>query len=202
MTALWYYSNHDQPIGPLTFAELQAAILLMSEPHKALVWHTGLDNWREAQYVPQLSMAVSNTVKKGETESRSTKRPRRAWSGVLTTIVVVAGLAAARNLFSPEPDSNSSIGGKAREAFIKEGHASCLRKQQGDTTNTSLSLSRESLSGYCSCYINALADLTTYGDVKNYPKDGSIPPNMKRKIEKAEPACLDKFQRQLMGDHR
>jgi hypothetical protein len=201
MTSLWYYANNDQQIGPLTFAELQAALSVMSEPHKALVWHTGLDSWREAQQVHELSTIVPQSANPG-TEIKPKQRPQRTWGGILTTVVVVGGLAAIRHLPSTEPALSGPITGKTREGFIREGHSSCLKKQEGDASARSLSLSREILSGYCSCYINALADLTTYDDVKIAAKDSAIPSIMKQKIDKVEPTCLDKFQRKLMGDQQ
>jgi len=205
MTALWYYANHDQPIGPLTFAELQAALLLMSEPRKALVWHAGLDSWREAQYIQELSTVVSTTVKNTKGETKSTKRSQRKWGGVLTTVIIVVGLATARHLPSLEPDPNSPISGKTREVFVSEASASCLKKQESAPENKSLSLSRETLASYCSCYVNALAALITYsdlkkvGDGKNLPKDGTIPPELKIKTDTVSPPCWDDVQKKLMG---
>jgi hypothetical protein len=205
MTPLWYYSNHNQPIGPLTFAELQAALLLMSEPDKALVWRAGLDTWREAQFVRELSTVVSTTLKDTKTETKSTKRSQRTWGGVLTTFVIVGGLAAARHSPPSQPAPNSPISGKTREVFVSEANASCLKKQENDPANKSLSLSHETLSGFCSCYVNALAALITYGDLKkigdgeNLPKDGTMPSDLKSKTDKVSPPCWDDVQKKLMG---
>lgn len=205
MTALWYYSNCDQPIGPLTFTELQAALLLMPEPHKVLVWHTDLDSWREAQYIAELSTVVSETARNPKAEISSTKTPRRAWGGVMTTVVVVAGLAAARHLPSSGPDPNSPISGKTKEVFVSEANASCLRKQENDPSNKALSLTRETLVGFCSCYVNALAASISYGELKaigeekNLPKDGTLPPQLKSKADKLSAPCWDDIQKKLMG---
>jgi hypothetical protein len=46
--------------------------------------------------------------------------------------------------------------------------------------------------------MNALADLITVGDSRDLPKDGTIPPELKRKIEKVLPACSDDLQKKLM----
>lgn len=205
MTALWYYSNHDQPVGPLTFAELHATLLLMSEPHKALVWHTGLDSWREAQYVHELSTVLSTTVKNTTPKIKSTKRPQRTWGGVLTTVLIVVGLAAARHLPSSEPDPNSPISGKTREVFVSAANESCQKKQESDPANKSLSLRHETLAGYCSCYVNALAALITNGDLKkigdrkDLPNDGTMPSELKSKADKVSPPCWDDVQMKLMG---
>lgn len=209
MTVLWYYSNQDQPIGPLTFVELQAALLLMSEPDKVLVWHTGLDTWREAQYVQELSAIASVTPKISKveikTEIKPAERPRRAWAGALTTVVVVAGLAAVRHLPSSEPDLNSPINGKTREVFVSEANASCLKKQESAPENKSLSLSHETLVGFCSCYVDGLAASVTYGDLKkigerkDFSQDATMPPELKSKAEKVSPPCWDDVQKKLMG---
>lgn len=202
MTALWYYSNHDQPIGPLTLTELRAALSLMEEPDKALVWHTGLDSWQEAQHVRELSSAVSTTAIPSKTDINVPKRPQRIWGGVLTTTVIVAALTAARHLPASEADANSPISGQTRQAFVKEANASCLRKQESDPANKPLSLSHETLAGYCSCYVNALASLITYADLrKNLHEDGTTPPDLKSKIDKVSPPCWNELQKKLMrGD--
>jgi hypothetical protein len=199
MNGFWYYANEGQRIGPLTLAELEAALFKLPDRHKALVWRTDFETWQEAQYVPALSAVVSNSSK-----GKSSSSQGRKWGGGLVAVVIVAGLAAARHLPS-EPDPNSPISGKGREAFVEEGSASCLKKQESDPEMKALSLSRETLVNYCTCYMNALADLTTFGELKNVhvSKDGTtIPTELKRKVEKASSTCLDDLKKKLMQGQR
>jgi hypothetical protein len=196
MNGFWYYANRDQPIGPLTLAELEAALFKLPEPHKALVWRTDFENWQEAQYVPALSAVLSNSSKNVKAGKYSSSQGRK-WRGGLAAVVIVAGLAAARYLPSSEPDPNSPISGKEREKFIETGSASCL-EHESDPGVRALSYTHEMIVSYCSCYNNAVADLTTVGDIKNFPKDGTTPPEMKRKIEKAESTCLEDLKKKLM----
>ena len=204
MNGFWYYANEGQPIGPLTLVELEAALFKLPERHKALVWRTDFETWQEARYVPALSAVVSNLSKVVKAGKSSSSQGRK-WGGGLVAVVIVTGLAAARHLPSSEPDPNSPISGKGREAFVEEGSASCLKKQESDPEMKALSLSRATLVNYCSCYMNALADLTTFGELKNVhvPKGGTtIPTELKRKVEKASSTCLDDLKKKLMQGQR
>jgi hypothetical protein len=92
----------------------------------------------------------------------------------LVAVVIVAGLAPTTANGAPPPDPNSQ-----REAFVKEGSASCLKKLES-SPEIMKALSRETLVNYCSCYMNALADLA---------KDGTTIPT--EKVEKTASACWD-----------
>jgi hypothetical protein len=74
-----------------------------------------------------------------------------------------------------------------------------MRKQENDPDNKALALSKEKLEKYCSCYMNALADATTNGDLKEVVKEGSFTPAMHKKVDAASAICVDKLRRNLLG---
>jgi hypothetical protein len=224
MEGFWYYANGDKPVGPLTFAELRSALTRLSQPHSVLVWHASFDNWRQAQNIPEIRSIARNLPypepAKGElvieprpeygsksVEQKDQSHPAtwRKVGGTLMTIVVFVTASTivrtlTRSVPNPaKPDIASPISGKLREDFIMAGRETCMKKQESESVNKSLRLSREALMGYCSCYMDALADSMTYGDLDKAPRDGKISPEMQKKIDKASPPCWESLQRRLMG---
>src|SRR5262252_1523539 len=55
MTDLWYYGDGETPRGPVSLAELVAALGKIPEPRKTLVWRQGFPDWKPAELVPELS---------------------------------------------------------------------------------------------------------------------------------------------------
>jgi GYF domain 2 len=51
----WFYAEGEKPKGPVTSAELLAALRNMLDPGKVKVWHAGFSDWRDAKDVSQLS---------------------------------------------------------------------------------------------------------------------------------------------------
>jgi hypothetical protein len=224
MEGIWYYAKENKQMGPLTFAELRSTLSRLPQANNVLVWHAGFDNWRQAQDVPEFRLFTPTNsthssqtgpeifIEPRATESESVAREHESrpttWrkiGGTLVTIVVFAiSFNVARNLTNSgpniaKPDKAAPISGKAREGFIKGGMETCLRKQESDADNKSLRLSRETLTGYCSCSMNALADSVTFGELENAPHDGTIPAEFQKKIDKVSSPCLEKMQRSLMG---
>jgi hypothetical protein len=223
MEGFWYYANGDKPVGPLTFAELRSALTRLSQPHSVLVWHASFDNWRQAQNIPELRAIARNLAypepTKGElvieprpeygsksVEQKDQSRPaswRKVGGTLMTIVVFVTASTIARNLTRSvpnpaKPDIASPISGKLREGFFTAGMETCMKKRESEAVNKDLRLSR-ALMGYCSCYMDALADSMTYGDLEKSPRDGTISPEMQKKIDKASPPCLESMQRKLMG---
>jgi len=97
------------------------------------------------------------------------------------------------------PSPASIIYGKARESFVREGIKSCTTKQENDPETKALALSKDKLEKYCSCYMNALADATTYGDLQELVKEGPNTPAMHKKVDAASASCVDWLRRNLLG---
>jgi hypothetical protein len=215
MEGFWYYASENGSVGPLTIAELEAALSNLPTPHRALVWHSSLDSWREAEAVPDLlavlprsgaGSSLSDTGSpKGQAPNNTQGRANRrtVGGGLVTTLVLVSALTIARNVTisgptPAKPDMTSPISGAAREAFTKTGMDTCLRKQESDADTKALMLSREVLSGYCSCYMNELANKTIVGDLNN-SRDGTLSSEMKKRMEMASSTCWESLQKKLMG---
>lgn len=218
MTDVWYYAQGDKPVGPLTFNELKAMLSGISKPQDMLVWRAGFVDWIEAgnvaQLVPYLKvktpspppLPVAIDRRDGAfvaVKSSDSKRRDRKGSiiSVILIVIIVAGaryLSRSTEIIS-SPDPASVISGNERASFINEGITSCMKKQESDPDTKSLSLSREVLSNYCSCYMNALADKTTYGDLRGASTDRSVTPAMQAKIGAADASCADKMRRSLLG---
>jgi hypothetical protein len=225
MEGFWYYANEDKSVGPLTFAQLIGSLSHLREPSRILVWHANFDNWREARDVPEILAVMPDladlrppqaelhvqprTEYRAERSTSIAKARQGGWrkvAGTMLTIVVFAvSSGVVRNLMHSatgraKPDLASPISGAGKEAFIKSGRESCLKKQESDPDNKALRLSRETLTSYCSCYMDALAGSITFGDLEHSPKDGgAIPPEMQAKIDKASSPCWESLQRRLLG---
>ncbi len=224
MNDVWYYAQDDKSVGPLTLDELRVVLSTVSGTKTILVWQRRFSNWVKAEEVPELAAFVlkppplpslSPSVPPFPlalppdlivpTGAQSSSPQRRKFTGSIVSVtLIVMVIMGARYLTHSGgaisyPDSTSLISGKARESFVTEGITSCMKKQENDPENKSLSLSRQVLTKYCSCYMNALADMTTYGDLRAVSKDGSVVPVMKNKIGAADASCADKLRRNLLG---
>jgi len=91
------------------------------------------------------------------------------------------------------------ISGKTREAFTDAAMSACLENQKNHPDNKPFQFSRETIAGYCSCYVDSLANLTTFGDLNNYQGDGKVAPELQKKVDKVSPPCWESTQRKLMG---
>jgi hypothetical protein len=58
MSELWYYAEGNKPVGPLTLADMTAALSGMPNPANLLVWRDGLPSWVKAKDVPELARLV------------------------------------------------------------------------------------------------------------------------------------------------
>jgi hypothetical protein len=221
MEGFWYYAIENKPVGPLTFAQLTVALSGLSEPRSVLLWNASFDSWREARDVPEILAIMPDLTHPPPLQAEFLEQPwtgterdlkkggpqKTGWRKTAGTAlsVVIFGISFGvvreftRSTTGPKPDLKSPISGPARGAFTKAGMESCLKKQESSPENKALRLSRETLVSYCSCYVDALANSTTFGDLNNYPNDGTIPPEMQEKINKASPPCWEGLQRKLMG---
>jgi hypothetical protein len=97
------------------------------------------------------------------------------------------------------PDPGGIISGASRDSFVAAGMDTCLKKQENDPDNQSASLSKEALRKYCSCYMNALADTVTYGDLKGATQGGPMTSAMQKKVDAPAASCRTKLLRTLLG---
>lgn len=218
MGGFWYYAGSEQPIGPLTFAELTNALLMLPEPHATLVWHTSFERWRMAGDVSEIASQIPKFSSYQSARRGTGGRPPGAstadlpkqsggsrWRSFGLIAVMAIAFGVARQLFIypngvTKADPEAPISGKAREAFVKGGMDACLKKQENDPENKAASLSRESLSSYCSCYMENLATSITNGDLRDkQPQELLASATMKKKMESSSSACQLEFQKKLMG---
>jgi hypothetical protein len=223
MEGFWYYAVENKPIGPLTFVQLTVTLSGLSNPRSVLLWHASFDRWREAREVPEILKIMPDLARppplqaellvQAPTDYRTERDPKnnelqktgwRKTAGTVLSVVVFAisfGVVRefGRSGTSPKLDLAEAISGPAKEAFTKAGMESCLRKQESAPDNKTLRLSRETLVSYCSCFLDALASSTTFGDLNNSSKDGIISAEMQAKIDKAAPPCWEDIQKKLLG---
>jgi uncharacterized protein DUF2569/uncharacterized protein DUF4339 len=57
MSAVWYYADRATKHGPMTLAELSAALSAVSAPRETLVWRPGFESWQRAGDVSELAGA-------------------------------------------------------------------------------------------------------------------------------------------------
>lgn len=156
MGHIWYYSQNDRPVGPLSFVELKVALATLDMSQQILVWHDGLQSWQDVETFPDLlpvrkpSVALSTVA-----EVRPKRSFRKTWGARLATafafalaLTVVRSLSQSNgsqsNIQAAAINDSSAITGKVREEFIKAGMATCLEKQENAEENKGLNLSRES----------------------------------------------------------
>jgi uncharacterized protein DUF4339 len=222
MSNLWYCEDRGESIGPLSIFELKAFLTRAADGNSVLVWREGMANWQSAGEVPELVASIAvpllptsvrpsasgasiNPSDKKDDGIRSPKSKSRSAS-FLYSLLCIALVGGGLRFLSEEsrtatsPDLTKPISGSARDAFVKEGAKTCLGKQESDPENRSLAISKEKLMTYCSCYINSLADIVTYGDMSvELPKDGSIPPWLQGKIASLGSTCADQLRKGLLG---
>jgi hypothetical protein len=92
MTDSWYYMRGDQPVGPLSQAQLMAALLQSPYWHQEYVWKPGYDAWQKAGSVDELSSALAQAHLE-QLEHLAQHRPRSRKASVLVTALLYAGLA-------------------------------------------------------------------------------------------------------------
>ena len=57
----WHYEANDQPVGPVSFETLQGLISTGTVPLTARVWTKGMDDWTEADNIPDLKSVAPAT---------------------------------------------------------------------------------------------------------------------------------------------
>ncbi len=90
MTDSWYYTRDGQQLGPVSRAQLVAALRQSPYWHQEYVWKTGTPAWEQAGSIEELSaeMAQSHLEALARLDHSS---PAKA--SVLVTILTYVGLA-------------------------------------------------------------------------------------------------------------
>jgi hypothetical protein len=225
MSDIWYYAVEDKEVGPLSLADLTAIFSHVSNARDVLVWRAGFEQWQRAATVPELAAFVIKppplrqpppllpTLPRDPliVPARAVQSPninrRNVIGRIATGVLIAVAIAGVRFLshsggVTSSPDPSSIISGKSRETFVAAGMGTCLKKQENDPDTKALSLPKGTLEKYCSCYMSALADTITNGDLRDLPKDGPIPTTMQKKISTADASCADTFRRSLLGGGR
>lgn len=249
MNDIWYYSDNNNSVGPLSFADLSTILAHVPNGKDVLVWQIGFENWKKASTVPELiefvikppplpstppplpflapvlfpkPLVVSAEVREqsglhhnevsrtnivgsiqSDLEQSRSQKPIRE-----NNLFRYIGIAAMIAMFSfsvrylshsgsnvPVPDAASIISGNVRAAFVTEGMKTCLKKQEADPENAALSIPKETLNKYCSCYMNGLADITTYEEAISI----TMTPTLQKKVDKASIICQDSLRKSLLG---
>lgn len=55
MTDSWYYAEGQNSRGPVSLAELMAALARTADPRRVLVWRQGFDNWKPVELVDEVT---------------------------------------------------------------------------------------------------------------------------------------------------
>jgi fumarate reductase subunit D len=58
MSDAWYYAEGDKAVGPVSLADLEKRLFLVSNAKEVLVWRDGLANWVKAKNLPELTQHV------------------------------------------------------------------------------------------------------------------------------------------------
>ena len=90
MTDSWYYMRGDKPVGPVTRAQLVAALLQSPYWHQEYVWKPEYPAWQQAGSIDELSSELAQSQLEHLTQG-DRRRARKA--SVLVTALVYAGLA-------------------------------------------------------------------------------------------------------------
>jgi hypothetical protein len=219
----WYYAIDSKQIGPLTFAQLTAALSGLANSRRALLWHASFDGWRNAYEVPELIAIMPDLARPPPLEANIRVDPqahesrvtnstnsiyeKKGWRktvGSLLSVVIIGisfGLVreVTRSATTAKLDPTRPISGAAKETFTKAAMESCQKKQESAPENKNLRLTHESLVSYCSCFVDSLAISTTFGDLEKQPTNGTISAELQIKIDKASSPCFDSLQKKLMG---
>jgi hypothetical protein len=126
----WFYAEGEKPKGPVTSAELLAALRNMLDPGKVKVWHAGFSDWRDAKDVPQLSDQLPPPLVAAKLESTPTRSSevepseqdaamklpkntrRRVVSLVALVAVVVLGSIFGSVIFARPPEGIAYLAGE------------------------------------------------------------------------------------------
>lgn len=56
---MWYYSQNNQQLGPVSEDQLKSMLRGASLPSSSLVWKEGMTDWKPVSEIPELSIAVT-----------------------------------------------------------------------------------------------------------------------------------------------
>ena len=107
------------------------------------------------------------------------------------SLVIAVGVVALAAAYPVTEHPFAS--GSERDAFIRNGTASCVRKQRGLPENRDVS--DDAMNAFCSCYTSAAADATTREDIQYQAKYGTMSADAKDRLTTAYNKCLPRNSR-------
>jgi hypothetical protein len=57
----WYYSDGDEPVGPVSLADLTAILSRIANAKNLLIWRDGFEEWQRAETVPECGFIIKPT---------------------------------------------------------------------------------------------------------------------------------------------
>jgi hypothetical protein len=226
MTDTWYYGAEDKAVGPLSLIDLKAILAREFDARNLLVWRSGFTQWQKADTVPELEAFVIKPPPIPPSTPSGTQLPldqtlrvdnQEPGSGAPNIRAQAPQLYGLHSIGDGNGDSDwrhslshtfqrvyiaprlRDNSGSWRQDFVSGGMDTCVRNQESISDAKPLSLSKDVINRYCSCYMNTLADTVTYGEVKAAAKDGGGA--LKTKVDSADAKCIDQMRRSLLGGH-
>jgi hypothetical protein len=121
-------------------------------------------------------------------------RKTALWVSALNLVGAIAGISLAITVgvvalaaAYPVKDFPFATAGADRDDFVKDGMTACIRRQHGLPQNASLS--DTVIYTFCSCYVNAAADVTTRDDIQYQAKYGTMSADEKEKLTASYEKC-------------
>lgn len=59
---MWYYSQNNQQLGPVSEEQMKTMLRSASLPGSSLVWKEGMTDWKPVSEIPELSIALTVTA--------------------------------------------------------------------------------------------------------------------------------------------
>jgi hypothetical protein len=220
---MWYYAQSGKSVGPVSLSDLRTVFSGILTAENILVWRTGFPEWVRAGDVAQLATffkeqssallpPVIPIAERASHNSASSGKMRTIAGSVASVAAMVVAAASMRALSHPAttaprptPNPATLISGETRNSFVSGAIETCMKRQEDDPDTKAMSLTKDRLSKYCSCYANKLADATTFGELTKFVnltdagKQEIMMTTFKGRIDAAGDACITEFRKSLLG---
>lgn len=221
MEERWFYVLENKSIGPLSLANLGTILAHVSDARGVLVWHDGCGGWKKAEEVPELAKYVikppplptftqpaastlppplPNERPAHVAQKPGLSRPKRLAIFLASMFIMVAAAVGARIANSSSMlsaiKSDQLLAGKDRAAFVESGMKTCIANQEKENQT---SIPKQTLIEYCSCYMNSIADGTTYRELAYAVNSGNKLAAFQARVQSSQSQCSEKFLNKLLG---
>jgi hypothetical protein len=102
------------------------------------------------------------------------------------SLVISAGVVIAAAVY-PVAEFPLAVPGPHRDDFVQKGLTSCFRSQRGRAENQGVP--DGTISSFCKCYIDSLAETSTKEDIEYQVKHGTFSPHAVTKMTAAYNEC-------------